>query len=683
MRQPPERDEHQELTPGPLCRCEACRTCRRQLAVACRPADRAVRRKPLTAWRAVLALAWAGFWPGTVLAQVVPDKPASAPDQVLVVGSRLQGQTGQRSHSVSTVTREQIEIGAAASGIDLFRLLPGVQIDQLGGPGGLGSLYVRGSDPNHVLVLIDGVRVNDPTNSRGGGFDISSLDPALVERVELLRGAASAAHGADAMAGVVNIVTRQADPGLAGSASVGSGAYRASSLRGGAALGDWQLSAVASSVHDGRDRDGGQLALTQSAASANLVPQAGAKLGFHLRQAERLSSGFPDDSGGILLAKRRTLEQRHSLDLSVGANFAWAGPKLTLQATASHFAHDEDTDSPGVGPGLRSAFGVPAALSHAELRRSNLQLSASAAIAPEAELALGAELQREHGLSRSSYTIFGQAVAADFDLQRDTRTGFAELKWLPTRALVLRLGLRHDKLAGAAARTSPSLSARLNLAGLNAGLTASYGKGFKPPSFFALGLPVALGGNPALRPESSRSTALGWEQGFAAGRGQATLSLFDTRYVDLVTFDNQRNRLVNADQVTLRGLELEASAKLGTALRLRGVFTRLISHVLDSPEPLRQRPGQRAGLQTDWRIDGHATLSWQAEYAAHSFDSSIPTAGQFLPSLLRQDLAYTLRLSNGWRLSAAIDNLLDHRNSAYIGTLGQGRRARLGLSAAL
>ena len=651
--------------------------------MACGAAGRASWRTRLTAWRPVLAAAWAGFWLGTVLAEVVPDKAATSPDQVLVVGTRLHGQLGQRSDSVSTVTREQIERGAAAGGIDLFRQLPGVQADQLGGPGGLGSLYVRGSDPNHVLVLIDGVRVNDPTNSRGGGFDISSLDPALIERVELLRGAASAAHGADAMGGVVNIVTRQAEPGLTGSAGVGSGAYRALSLRGGAALSDWRLSAGVASLHDGRDRNGGQLRLTQSAASAYSAPQAGVKLGFNLRQAERQSSAFPDDSGGILLAKRRMLEQRRGSDLSVGTNFVWAGSALTLQATASHFAHDEDIDSPGVAPGLRSDFGVPASLSHAELRRNNLLLSATAAVAPDAELALGAELQREHGLSRSSYTIFGHPVAADFDLRRDTRAAFAELKWLPTRELVLRLGLRHDSVAGAVARTSPSLGARLNLTGLNASLTASYGRGFKPPSFFALGLPAALGGNPALRPESSRSTALGWEQGFAAGRGGATLSLFDTRYVDLVTFDNRRNRLVNADRVTLRGLELEVSVQAGAALRLRGVFTRLISHVLDSPEPLRQRPGQRAGLQADWRIDAHAALSWQAEYAAHSFDSSIPTAGQFLPSLLRQDLAYTLRLTDGWRLSAAIDNLLDHRNSAYIGAPGQGRRARLGLSAAL
>ena len=90
----------------------------------------------------------------------------------------------------------------------LLRRVPGVHIGQPGSRGGRASIYTRGLDPNHTLILIDGVRMNDPTNNRGGSFDLSTLDPAGVERIEISRGSISAVHGSDAIAGVVNIITR-------------------------------------------------------------------------------------------------------------------------------------------------------------------------------------------------------------------------------------------------------------------------------------------------------------------------------------------------------------------------------------------------------------------------------------------------------------------------------------------
>ena len=117
-------------------------------------------------------------------------------------------------------------------------------MDQVGGRGGTGSLYVRGADPNYTLVLVDGVRVNDPTNARGGSFDFSTLDVADVERVEIARGPYSAVYGGDALAGVVNIVTRQAPrENTTASLDAMAGAYdtRELALSAGGPLGGRQL----------------------------------------------------------------------------------------------------------------------------------------------------------------------------------------------------------------------------------------------------------------------------------------------------------------------------------------------------------------------------------------------------------------------------------------------------------
>ena len=92
---------------------------------------------------------------------------------------------------------------------ELLKTVPGLLIEEQGGPGGLSAVSVRGGEANFTLVLVDGVPVNDPTNTRGGGFDFSNLDSALVERVEIVRGAQSAIYGSDALAGVINVITRR------------------------------------------------------------------------------------------------------------------------------------------------------------------------------------------------------------------------------------------------------------------------------------------------------------------------------------------------------------------------------------------------------------------------------------------------------------------------------------------
>ena len=128
---------------------------------------------------------------------------------IVVTGSRVATDPSDLAANVTVLKREDFDVEKPAQLADILRRVAGVHVDQVGGRGGTGSLYLRGADPNYTLVLVDGVRVNDPTNARGGSFDFSSLDVADVERVEIARGPYSAVYGGDALAGVINIVTRQ------------------------------------------------------------------------------------------------------------------------------------------------------------------------------------------------------------------------------------------------------------------------------------------------------------------------------------------------------------------------------------------------------------------------------------------------------------------------------------------
>src|SRR5215510_3985171 len=137
-------------------------------------------------------------------------QPVNVPTEIVVTGSRVATPPDDVAANVTVLSREDFDLEKPTQLADILQRVAGLHVDQVGGRGGTGSLYMRGADPNYTLVLIDGVRVNDPTNARGGSFDFSTLDVADIERVEIARGPYSAVYGGDALAGVINIVTRQA-----------------------------------------------------------------------------------------------------------------------------------------------------------------------------------------------------------------------------------------------------------------------------------------------------------------------------------------------------------------------------------------------------------------------------------------------------------------------------------------
>jgi vitamin B12 transporter len=127
----------------------------------------------------------------------------------VVSGSHIPAPVEALTSSTTNIRRHEIEAKQPASMVELLRLTPGLHIDQPGGRGGISSVYLRGADPNFALVLIDGIEVNDPTTTRGGSFDLSSVSVSDIERVEIVRGPLSMAYGPDALAGVINIITRR------------------------------------------------------------------------------------------------------------------------------------------------------------------------------------------------------------------------------------------------------------------------------------------------------------------------------------------------------------------------------------------------------------------------------------------------------------------------------------------
>jgi vitamin B12 transporter len=170
----------------------------------------------------------------------------SPTDTIIVTATRTEIPLDQATVPVSVITREDIELSMATDLSELLRFEAGIDIGRNGGPGQATSMFLRGTESNHALVLVDGVRMNPGTI---GGAAIQHVSPEVIERVEIVKGARSALFGTDAIGGVINIITRRAnessfEAGAGGGSFDSRSAFVSAGTRKGAnrvgATVDWQ-----------------------------------------------------------------------------------------------------------------------------------------------------------------------------------------------------------------------------------------------------------------------------------------------------------------------------------------------------------------------------------------------------------------------------------------------------------
>ena len=145
-------------------------------------------------------------------------------EKLSVTANRFQEPTSSILAPMTIVDREQIERWQSNSVLDVLRRMPGIDVVQSGGIGQMSSVFVRGSESRHVLVLIDGVRTNQAGIS--GSYDMSQLPLALVQRIEYIRGPRSAVYGSDAIGGVINFITKRQNDGTTLNVGIGSNGYQ-------------------------------------------------------------------------------------------------------------------------------------------------------------------------------------------------------------------------------------------------------------------------------------------------------------------------------------------------------------------------------------------------------------------------------------------------------------------------
>jgi len=605
-------------------------------------------------------------------------------DTIVVSASRSPISKVNIGSSTTVITREQIEMRQARYVTDLLRSVPGFAVSQVGTTGSQTQVRVRGAEANQVLVLIDGVRANDPAS--GDEFRWELLSTSNIERIEIVRGPQSSLWGSDAVSAVVHVITQSgADrPVINAYAEGGSFNTLNGGLNGGTGGDTWSLAyglerldtSGTNISRNGNEDD--ESDLTTASLSAQLRPSENLTLKLGVRAVDAYSqfdpvdfiaSGLPEDGdaatdsersywnagatlstlGGRILhridARYLNTDNRNLIDGSLNSSTASERKTFTWQADIQ------------VGDNLLSM-----AIEHERTR-----------FAQRGEIGFG-DPNQDQKLSVNS-------VIADYQGKSIER-----LTWL--------LSARFDDYSDFDSAVSGRLSLAYRLSNTTQ-IRANLGTGLKVPTFterFGF-FPGQFIGNPNLKPEKSTSYDLGVDQMLLHDAVELQLTVYYQELEDEINgffFDPNTFLFtaVNIDGVSTRkGLEMSATLNLAENLSIGGSYTYTDSTEKDGlggdVRELR-RPRHSGSLSGSYRfLDERANLTVVADYGGTSTDTffppfPVPSEIVSLESYWLLGLTASYDINRNTNLFIRANNLLDKDYEQVFGYRTPGRSVYAG-----
>lgn len=605
-----------------------------------------------------LALACAFATPSHAQALPAQDD-ATDLDEIVVTATRTEVALADSLVAAEVIDREEILRSQARSLPELLRGRAGFSISNQGGAGKLTTVFLRGAESDHVLVLIDGVRIGSPTS---GLVAFQDLPLALIERVEIVRGPRSSLYGSEAIGGVIQIFTRRSREGLhpRASATLGSNGHAAGSAGLGGGNGRAWFGIDAAYKHvEGID-----------ACEVATPTQFSGGCG--------IAAPEPDDDG----------YRNRSLSLRGGFR---AGDTLRFEAHAlrAEGRNEYDGDFSNLSKTVQQVVG--GAMHWQPSQRFGLQLRAGRnrdaantrlhKFDPLADDGAGADVELDRGYfdtDRDSATLQGDIAVGDRQLftvgvdwlrdrvdastqyaetERDNRALFAQYQGRfdagAFDAQSLQASVRHDDNQQYGDNTTGSVAWGLDF-NERWRLTAGYGTAFKAPSFNELYFPFF--GNPALRPEESRSWELGLR--YQGARIDWRLDGYSTRVDDLITFDAALGLPANIQRARIHGVELGldtdlADWQLGASLGYLDTENR---EGLNAGNALPRRARHSARIALD-RAFGGFRIGATGITEGSRFDDVANT--RRLGSYARLDLRAEYAVTAAWTLQARLANAFD------------------------
>ena len=573
------------------------------------------------------------------LAGQAPQDPIAL-EAIVVTATPVPLPAGALGNHVSVLEGDLLRARGVTRVADALQLATGLSVARNGSFGSQAAVFVRGGESDYVLVLLDGVPVNQP----GGAVDLAGLTIENVERIEIVRGPASGLYGSDAAAGVVQIITRRGGDGFAGSATVRGGSFGSTDavvdLRGGSDAGAFSLSLARYDTDGILELNNGHRNVTLSGRADIRIDEASAA-----RVTARLLDRkyrFPtDDTGAPVDTNQSTFSEEASLGIEVDRRL---GGGFELRGLVALHDVDSGTDDAPDGPNDNVGFFGFQSLD--AMRRMSGDLRANYRTSGTTVFTVGVEADHQRIRSFSeSLSDFGTDVGRS-DETRANQAGYLHAATTLGR-LSLNGGVRFEdnELFGSFVSFQGGGAAALS-EGTRVRFAA--GRGIKEPTFFESFATGFATGNPDLEPERSFSWELGVQQNL--GPAEVDVTWFDQSFEDLIQYtfsppEENGPNFYNVAAADARGLELELNVPIGAVDAAAG-WTWLHTEVTDSGfqqgggatfvegEPLIRRPEHQGTLAVGGafgRVRWNADVLWVGERSDRNF-SVFPAEPVELPS---------------------------------------------------
>jgi len=601
--------------------------------------------------------------------------PAADASDVVVTATRVAQPASEIGQAVTVIDRAEIERRQTVVVSDLLATTPGVTVTRNGTQGALTGVRIRGAESDQTLVVIDGVRVNDPA-STGGGFDFGNLLASSVERIEVLRGPNSVPWGSQAIGGVVNIITAapaeglqaraNAEYGYADSMFASAGISSAKGPVSGSLTGGYLRTDGISSAASGTERDGYRQYGATGRLGVEFAPGIGLDLRGYFADSRAELDGFP--APDYVLADTADYGKTQEVYGYAGLHANVADGRFNNRVAFTIADINRDTYEP--------AFGAePSFLGRGRSERYEYQGD----FRPLDQVRVVAGVERENSRFNDGFTYADTGITSVY----------GQLIVKPLDILTLTGGVRNDDHEDFGNHTTFGANAAL---ALRTGTTvrASYGEGFKAPTLYQL---FSDYGNRGLDPETARNFDIGVEQAFLADRARVGVTYFNRRTRNQIDFrncspveqttagsicvDRPFGVYDNVARAEADGVEVSLALRPVDPLTLTAnysyIHTENRSIGANFGNVLARRPEQTASVNADYRFAVGLSIGGTVSLVGDSFDDAANATrldGYALASI-RAEMPITDQVA----LYGRVDNLTDARYQTVAGYGNYGRAA--------
>ncbi|AWH24102.1 TonB-dependent vitamin B12 receptor [Stenotrophomonas sp. YAU14D1_LEIMI4_1] len=568
------------------------------------------------------------------------DEAADALDPILVTATRTPIALQDSIAPAQVIDREQIEASQATSLQELLAGRAGINLTNAGGLGKQTSLFLRGTNSSHTVVLVDGVRINSADLNLAMFQD---LPLAQIERIEIVRGPQSSLYGADAIGGVIQIFTRRNAGSFAPHFQLGGGSNglrQASGGIGGSGRNGWFGADIAYQHSDGIDACRGSATLFTGCFADEPDRDGYRNLSKSLRGGYSFNEQWTVEGSALRADGENHYDGYYNYSETrqqVLAGKVRYTPSERLALTANVGRSDNESDNFG-------DFGVRGS---AQTHRDSASLQADIGVADGQLLSTGVDWSQDNlDGSSAGYLVDSRRNTGVF-VQYQARFGRHQLQ----------ASARNDDNQQFGNHATGSLGWALEL-GHGLRVNASYGTAFKAPTFSDLYDPWS--GVPTLDPEKSKSANIGVSQ--HAQGWHWGLDVYETRIDDLITYDATTFMMQQVEKARIRGAELTAGAVLaGFDINAQLSFTDPRNRTAGSGQFdnwLARRAQQTARLDVDRRFgDFRAGLTVQgAGKRFDDADNAVKLGGYGL-----LDLRAEYALTPAWSVLARVANVFDRQ----------------------